>query len=77
MPYSDIAELPDSVKHVLPEHALHIYLEAYNHAWDEYQDAGSRKGNASREEVARRVAWAAVKKVYEKDQQTGMWAGKR
>ena len=76
MPYSDIAELPESVRNNLPEHAQSIYLEAYNHAWDEYREAANRRGNSSREETARRVAWAAVKKVYEKDAQTGIWERK-
>jgi len=58
MPYRNIAELP--------EHAREIYLAAYNHAWEEYRKPGDRRGDSSREEVARKVAWAAVKQKYEK-----------
>ncbi|MEQ9618448.1 MAG: putative cation transport regulator ChaB [Deltaproteobacteria bacterium] len=66
MPYDKKSELPDSVKNNLPGHAQDIYMEAYNSAWDEYSDPEDRRGDASREEVAHKVAWAAVKKKYEK-----------
>ena len=66
MPYHSNAELPDSVKDHLPKHAQDIYREAFNSAWDEYKDPDRRRGDASREETAHKVAWAAVKKKYEK-----------
>lgn len=66
MPYSSINELPDSVRDHTPKHAQEIYKEAFNSAWDEYKDPSDRRGNASREEVAHKVAWAAVKQKYEK-----------
>mgnify|MGYP003694037317 CR=1 FL=1 len=34
-----------------------IYREAFNSAWQEYQDASKRRGNESLEEVAHKVAW--------------------
>lgn len=66
MPYHSLAELPDSVKDHLPKHAQEIYKEAYNSAWEEYADPDKRRGDASREEVAHKVAWSAVKQKYEK-----------
>lgn len=75
MPYQELNELPDSVKDNLPKHAQEIYKEAYNHAWDEYKDMEDRRGDASREETSHRVAWAAVKHVYEKNG-TGKWVRK-
>lgn len=66
MPYSSTHELPDSVRHVLPAHAQKIYQKAFNSAWDEYRDEEDRYGNDSREKVAHKVAWAAVKKDYQK-----------
>lgn len=66
MPYKDIEELPKSVSNPLPKHAQEIYLAAFNNAWDEYAKAEDRRGDASREEVAHKVAWAAVKQKYEK-----------
>ena len=64
-PYADNASLPRSVQSVLPAHAQDIYREAFNHAWDEY----------GRDEVtATRVAWAAVKRRYEKGE--GGWRPK-
>jgi cation transport regulator len=74
MPYDRLDELPDQVRGVLPKHAQEIYLAAYNNAWDEYKEAKDRKGDASREETAHRVAWAAVKAKYEKDGST--WKAK-
>ncbi len=66
MPYHSNAELPDSVRDHLPKHAQDIYREAFNAAWDEYADPKKRRGDASQEETAHRVAWAAVKGQYEK-----------
>ena len=66
MPYDKLSELPDSVKDNLPKHAQEIYMAAYNSAWDEYKDPEERRGDASREETAHKVAWNAVKTKYEK-----------
>jgi len=66
MPYPQLTDLPESVKNSLPKHAQEIYQAAFNNAWDEYADPEDRRGDASREEVAHKVAWAAVKQKYEK-----------
>lgn len=66
MPYERITKLPDSVRDHVPKHAQEIYKEAFNSAWDEYKDPDERRGDASREENAHKVAWAAVKDQYEK-----------
>jgi cation transport regulator len=76
MPYNKISELPDSVRDNLPKHAQEIYLSAYNSAWEQYDQPEERRGDASREETAHKVAWAAVKKVYEKDEKSGNWRRK-
>jgi len=73
MPYQSIQELPDSVRDNLPKHAQDIYKEAYNSAW-EHADPDERRGDASREETAHRVAWSAVKSEYEK--QNDRWVKK-
>jgi cation transport regulator len=44
MPYRTDAELPPGVKDNLPAHAQDIYREAFNSAWQEYQDASKRRG---------------------------------
>lgn len=72
MPYQANTELPESVTNVLPDHAQDIYREAFNSAYDEYKDPEDRRGDASREETAHRVAWAAVKQSYEKGDD-GKW----
>lgn len=74
MPYKTLSDLPDSVKDNLPKHAQEIYKSAYNSAWDEYADPEDRRGDASREETAHRVAWSAVKEKYEKN--NGKWVSK-
>jgi cation transport regulator len=58
MPYSVVEDLPPGVRGHLPQHAQEIYLAAFNNAWAEYG------GDPRREEIAHRVAWAAVKRLY-------------
>ena len=77
MPYKTDAELPESVRDALPNHAQDIYRAAFNSAWDEYRDASKRRGNESQEEAAHKVAWAAVKDEYEKDDSSGKWHPKK
>jgi cation transport regulator len=66
MPYKTLSDLPGSIREHLPKHAQEIYLAAFNNAWDKYRDVDTRRGKASHEEVAHKVAWAAVKQQYEK-----------
>lgn len=62
MPYATLADLPESVREHLPPHAQEIYRAAFNAAWRLY-----RKREPGRiDEIARRVAWSAVKKRYRK-----------
>ncbi len=77
MPYQNLEDLPDQVKKHLPTYAQHIYKEAFNHAWDEYQTEERRRDDASREETAHKVAWSAVKNQYEKEGATGQWKPKK
>ena len=72
MPYKAISELPDNVRNHVPKHAQEIYKKAFNSAWDEYSDKSERRGNESREEVAHKVAWSAVRKKYSKGED-GDW----
>mgnify|MGYP001103836002 CR=1 FL=1 len=75
MPYAKVSELPESVKVNLPRHAQEIYKEAFNSAWEQYDEPEERRGDASREEVAHKVAWSAVKQKYRKDE-GGRWVSK-
>ena len=63
MPYPSLSALPESVRNNLPRHAQEIYLAAFNNAWEEYRDPADRRGEASREETAHKVAWAAVRQI--------------
>jgi cation transport regulator len=60
MPYRHNQDLPPSVRGHLPEHAQDIYREAFNHAYEAHAD------DPRQEEAAHRIAWAAVKRSYEK-----------
>lgn len=66
MPYATNAELPPTVRAHLPAHAQDIFREAFNHALERY----------GHEEASFRVAWAAVKRSYEK-RSDGLWAPKQ
>lgn len=60
MPYTSNTDLPAGVRRHLPNAAQNIYREAFNHAWATYA------GDARQEEIAHRVAWASVKRKYQK-----------
>lgn len=66
MPFKSADDLPKSVKGVLPTHAQHIYKEAFNSSYEEYEDKSERRGSDDRETVAHKVAWSAVKHKYTK-----------
>ncbi|AUA60280.1 ChaB-like [Operophtera brumata nucleopolyhedrovirus] len=55
MPYNRTAELPSALKK-LPPRAKRIFRRAFNNAYDHYDS----------EDVAFRVAWSAVKRLYKK-----------
>lgn len=62
MPYSSTDDLPPPLQVRLPLHAQEIYLGAFNNAFAEYSDRSAEE----QESTAHRVAWAAVKKQYRK-----------
>jgi len=62
MPYASNEDLPPSIRARLPTHAQDIFRSAFNSAWATY---GAREPHR-REELAHRIAWAAVKRRYRK-----------
>lgn len=60
MPYNRIEDLPLSVRQHLPGHAQEIFLAAFNSAFH------SHEGDPHQDEIAFRIAWAAVKRSYVK-----------
>jgi cation transport regulator len=60
MPYRINSDLPDSVRNHLPDHAQDIYRAAFNHAYEDHAM------DPRQEEIAHRIAWAAVKHSYVK-----------
>ena len=67
VPYASIEDLPPTLQWRLPPHAQEIFAAAFNSAWNSY----GRKHPEMREEIAHRVAWAAVKRRYRKA--AGAW----
>ena len=67
MPYATNDDLPPRIAKTLPPHAQDIFRSAFNSAWVSY----GQKDPARREEIAHRVAWAAVKTRYRK--LSGRW----
>lgn len=65
MPYASNAELPPSIRGRLPGHAQDIFRAAFNHAFE------AHRADLRCEEIAFRIAWAAVKRSYVK--QGGRW----
>jgi cation transport regulator len=61
MPYASNHDLPASVRTHLPAHAQDIYREAFNNAFHQHE------GDPRQEEASHRIAWAAVKRLYVKD----------
>lgn len=76
MPYTR-RTLRKSVKDKLPKHAQEIFTAAYNNAWERYGDPAKRRGSESREEVANKVAWAAVKRKYRKGSDEKKWHARK
>lgn len=60
MPYRSSTDFPPSVRDHLPDHAQAIFRAAFNAAFE------ARSTDPRQEEAAHRVAWAAVKRSYEK-----------
>jgi cation transport regulator len=69
MPYATTRDLPPAARR-LPPHAQETFLSAFNNAWQSYADRSLHE----QEEIAFRIAWAAVKKRYRK--QGGVWVAK-
>lgn len=76
MPYQSRDDLPTNIQKILPSHAQDIYLKAFNSAYKEYANPERRDNQMSLEELCARIAWAAVKKEYEKNEKTGQWIKK-
>ena len=62
----------------LPAHAQEIFKEAHSSALEQYKDPDKRRGGKkeSKEEVAHKVAWSAVKKKY-KNSEDDKWIKKK
>ncbi|MFX1674946.1 ChaB family protein [Paraburkholderia sp. A2WS-5] len=61
MPYATNDDLPASVRNHLPPHAQDIFRAAFNRAWADHA------WDPRHEEAARRIAWAAVKRLYARE----------
>jgi cation transport regulator len=60
VPYQSNEDLPPSIRDHLPDHPQAIFRAAFNAAFE------AHSADPRQEEAARRIAWAAVKRSYEK-----------
>ena len=67
--YDSIDSLPTGVKENLPKHAQEIYKSTFNNALVTYSE------EEYSESIAHRIAWSAVKQVYEQTG-SGKWQKK-
>jgi len=65
MPYRENSDLPPAVGDHLPPHAQDIFRETFNDAWRRHAS------DPECEQIAHRIAWAAVKRKYRKT--AGVW----
>jgi cation transport regulator len=70
MPYASTTELPPAIRDHLPVSAQEVFVAAFNAAWTSYRGRDPEE----RERRAFRIAWAAVKRSYEK--LAGRWVPK-
>ena len=74
MRYEAKKDLPATITQVLPDDAQEVYLETYNRAWDEHNQ--ETMGDMSRHSVAHRQGWATIRRVFERDPNSGAWQRK-
>lgn len=74
----DLSDITKKRIDELPSHAQEIFKEAHSSALEQYKDPDKRRGGKkqTKEEVAHKVAWSAVKKKYEKGKD-GQWIKKK
>lgn len=59
--YTDIKELPSTIREVLSPEAQERYLEIYNQTWEKYNKSGT---DIQSDRVAHSLAWDTVEKEY-------------
>jgi cation transport regulator len=67
MPYTSIEQLPPPVKNNLPKQAQKIFKDAFNAAYEQH--------HGDDEVTSFKIAWAAVKRTYEK--RNNKWVKKK
>lgn len=73
MKYENHNDLPQGVRSSLPRRAQILYRDAYNAAWDSYDELDDA---ASREEEAHKAAWSSVKKSFVRNIE-GKWVERK
>jgi cation transport regulator len=71
MRFETKSDLPEPLRKYLPEELQEIYLEAYKEAWEKNEEHPGDE--ASRENVAHRVAMHVVKQDYTYVEEEGKW----
>jgi len=64
MPYENTSDLPQAIRNYLPVQAQLLFCAAFNHALSKFETPKTEMKFGTQEELAHRIAWAAVKKRY-------------
>jgi cation transport regulator len=70
--YTQLSELPQSIREELPELAQELYRVAYNRAIEKNQALEVDMDETALAETAHQLAWRKVLEEYQKDEQ-GYW----
>ena len=70
--YTQLSELPPSIREDLPELAQELYRVSYNRAIEKNRALEMNMNEADLAETAHKLAWRKVMEEYQKDEQ-GNW----
>ena len=63
MPYTEVTELPENLREILPVGAQRVFIEAFDSAWDKWWE----------EDRCFAYAWGAVKRAGYRKGDDGKW----
>ncbi|MFO7640191.1 MAG: ChaB family protein [Candidatus Competibacteraceae bacterium] len=69
--YTQLSELPPSIREELPELAQELYRVSYNRAIEKNRASETNMNEADLAETAHKLAWRKVLEEYQKDEQGG------
>ena len=64
---------PKALRDIFPIEAQKVYIDVYKQSWNEFNEGNGNGRELSRESVAARDAWDAVRREFEVDSITHKW----